>query len=222
MSCPLCSVRNPKRICPAVGQKICAVCCGTKRLVEIACPPDCPFLASAREHPPAAIARQRERDLHFAAPMVHKLSERAYRVLLVLQMVVKAHRRTAIPPITDADVADAAGTLASTLDTASRGIIYEHQAASLPAQRLVTEFREVLRRLGSEGGAGLERDAALALRRMERAAKDARSRLEPTETAYLGFLDRLPDVPVPPAESENAADAAGRTMPDDGPRIILP
>ena len=205
-------------MCPAVGRHICAVCCGTKRLVEIACPNDCPFLASAREHPPAAVTRQRERDLHFAAPIVHKLPERAYRVLLLLLMVVKTYRRTALPPLTDADVGEAAATLASTLDTATRGIIYEHQASSLVAQRLVGELRDALRTIGPGAGPGIERDAVLALRRMERAAKEARASLEPSDTAYLAFLDRLPDVPVPSADSDRGSDIAAAP---DGPRIVL-
>src|SRR4029079_6022625 len=50
--CPLCGVRRARRGCPALGKQICAVCCGTKRLVEIQCPSDCAYLATAREHPP--------------------------------------------------------------------------------------------------------------------------------------------------------------------------
>ena len=39
------------------------------------------------------------------------------------------------------DVAEAAATLASTLETAARGVIYEHQAQAPPAQRLVRDLR---------------------------------------------------------------------------------
>ena len=38
MACPLCQKRNEKRPCPGIGRSICSVCCGTKRLVEIANP----------------------------------------------------------------------------------------------------------------------------------------------------------------------------------------
>ena len=48
MLCPLCGKRNARRACPALGHLICAVCCGTKRLTEIACPSDCGYLATAR------------------------------------------------------------------------------------------------------------------------------------------------------------------------------
>jgi hypothetical protein len=57
MVCPLCGLRRARRACPALGKQICAVCCGTKRLVEIQCPSDCVYLAVSREHPPAAVVR---------------------------------------------------------------------------------------------------------------------------------------------------------------------
>src|SRR5262245_27935296 len=60
--CPLCGERRARRACPALGKLICAVCCGTKRLVEIRCPSDCSYLASAREHPAAVVVRQQQHD----------------------------------------------------------------------------------------------------------------------------------------------------------------
>jgi len=45
-----------------VEQQICAICCGTKRLTQIACPSDCAWLATAREDPAAAVRRQQQGD----------------------------------------------------------------------------------------------------------------------------------------------------------------
>ena len=56
MTCPLCGARKARRACPGVGRDICAVCCGTKRLVEIRCPATCGYLQSARVHPAASRA----------------------------------------------------------------------------------------------------------------------------------------------------------------------
>ena len=59
-SCPLCHKRRPERFCPAVGEKICAICCGTERERTLDCPADCAYLIKAhryeQEHrqPPAA------------------------------------------------------------------------------------------------------------------------------------------------------------------------
>jgi hypothetical protein len=203
MACPVCDSRRARRACPAVGRDICSVCCGTKRLVEIACPERCVYLTSARSHPPATVLRQRERDLALAWVLVDKLPEPAYHLLLDFQAVVRQHRQGAIPPLVDSDVTEAAGTLAATLETASRGIIFEHQAASLPAQRLVGDFREALRTVESKARRpGLERDAALALRRLERAGREARGVLGDSATALLEFLDRT-------ARAEDAERASG-------------
>ena len=130
MTCPLCGTRKARRACPALGRDICPLCCGTKRLTEIACPPGCAWLASSKTNPPATVLRQRDRDLRFLAPMLHELPERAYGMLLLLQDVVVRYAATAIPPLRDTDIAEASGMLAATYETASRGIIYEHQATS--------------------------------------------------------------------------------------------
>lgn len=228
MACPLCTNRKPKRACPALGREICAVCCGTKRLTEIACPADCVYLASARSHPAAVVVRQRERDFRFALPILQKLSERSYQLLRLFQAVVRRYRRTAIPPLVDSEVADAAGAFASTLETADRGIIYEHQPSSLVAQRLLTELRAALESAARSrtSGAGLERDAASALRRMERAARGARKELEETDTAYLAFLDRMPAelAGEGPSSTEGAASevTTGEDLPARASRIVLP
>ena len=42
-----------------------------------------------------------------------------------------------LQPLIDDDVAEAMAALAATFETASRGVIYEHRPASLPAERLV-------------------------------------------------------------------------------------
>lgn len=127
-------------------------------------------------------------------PLVHELSELAYGLLLALQGVIRRYRREAVPPLIDVDVAEAAGTLAATLETASRGIIYEHQAASLPAQRLAAVLRQSVDdalRDGRRPGQ-IEREAALALRRIERAAREASRAFGAGPTGYLELLERLP------------------------------
>src|SRR5437867_4451151 len=74
--CPLCETRRARRPCPALGRQICALCCGTKRLVEIACPSDCPWLVSAREHPPAVAVRRQQHDVGLLVSFMRDLTER--------------------------------------------------------------------------------------------------------------------------------------------------
>src|SRR5260370_40163831 len=50
MSCIICNLRKEKRFCPALHDKICAVCCGEQREVTLDCPSDCVYLQEARKH----------------------------------------------------------------------------------------------------------------------------------------------------------------------------
>ena len=191
---------------------------------EIACPPDCGYLAGASAHPPAVERKQRQRDFDFAMPMVQRLSDPAYRLLITLQDLVRRYAPTALPPLVDADVAEAARALASTLETAAKGIIFEHQAQSLPAQRLLVEWRALLTHLSRTPSTAFDREAATALRRIEEACGRAGAQLPGGATAYLEFLQRLPELSSPPPVGiGDAPEAAGATAePDGGPRLILP
>ena len=50
MVCPICHKRKAKRFCPAKGENICSLCCGTERQVTINCPADCPHLMASRQY----------------------------------------------------------------------------------------------------------------------------------------------------------------------------
>jgi hypothetical protein len=220
MLCPLCRTRKAKRACPALNQSICAVCCGTKRLTEINCPETCSYLSTSRSHPPAVVQRRQEKDLRFVLPLLAELTDQQYQLLLFFQGPVVQHAASAVPSLVDSDVAEATAALASTLETAAKGIIYQHQAASLPAQRLVTRletaFRELTKQAGS-AAAAIERDAAVALRRISKAANDARKALpDDDEPVYVKLLGRLMSA-ASPLEAD-----AGRESEEPGGRLIIP
>jgi len=204
-------------MCPALGEMICTVCCATKRQVEINCPPDCVYLSSARTHPPAVVQRRQERDVSFILPIVSELTDTQYRLLLLFQSATVQHASGALPKLRDEDVAEAAAAAASTLETARKGIIYEHQAVSVPAQRLTAELGRVLSELSAQAGsqqARLERDGAVALRRMEQGAKSAGTAGSPLEgdeaPVYLNLLARmLKDKPGGPEPGAPQAPAGG-------------
>lgn len=217
--CPLCRQRKARRACPALRQDICAICCATKRLREIACPEDCSYLATARAHPPAVVQRQRERDTSFLVGLLNGLSDIQVALLSMAQERVRRYRPTAIPALTDHDVTEAAGAMASTLETASRGIVYEFQTPSLPAQRVLAEFRALQAEIEARRPAPA-RTVAAVFRKIEGASRSATEMVGGGETAFLDFIDRLAQgatersgAPEPPAEA---------AAPDDTPRIILP
>ena len=214
MLCALCGQRKARRACPALGKHICAVCCGTKRLVEIQCPDDCVYLASAREHPAAATLRRQQHDVSMLLQVMRDLSERQSQLFFVVGSFLVRYQAPELQPLIDADVAEAAGAMAATLETSTRGVIYEHRPASLPAERLVAALKPVLNQAGSRGGTAFERDAAVVMRRVEEAARAMRSQ-EPTDRR--AFLDVLARVlrQAQPAEAPTAAQS-------EAPRLIVP
>jgi len=190
MSCPLCRSRKERRFCPAVQQTICPVCCGTKRLTEIQCPDDCAYLSSAREHPAATVKRQQEHDVAVLLPTLRGLSERQHQLFFLFQSLIGRHTPEGFARLVDDDVAEAAAAVASTLETAARGVIYDHPTQSLPAQRLATEMKTMLAEMGQQGAKIYDREAAMVLRAIEKGARETR-RLEAGDTAYLTVMARL-------------------------------
>ena len=192
MTCSLCGTRKARRSCPALGRQICPTCCGTKRLKEINCTPTCAYLGNAEAHPPAVVQRQRERDLPMLVQMIEGLTAQQGEALSLLQARIRMHRAAAIPPLHDSDVADAMKALASTLETAARGILYEHQAASVPAMRLQQDLRAVLAELGEHERALGPAALAPVLRRIETMVERSGRHFAPaSETAFLDFLERV-------------------------------
>lgn len=190
------------------------MCCGTKRLVQIQCPSDCVYLATAREHPAAATVRQQQRDLTTLVYFMRDLSERQAQLFFVVNSFLVRYQAPELQPLIDVDVAEAAGALAATLETAARGVIYEHRPASLPADRLMTALKPVLKEAGGRGGSAFERDAAVVMRRIEEAARDARIKDESNRRAFLDLLGRT---------LRKTDDAVDAPPPDrDAPRLIVP
>ena len=214
MLCPVCNQRKGKRACPALGQHICAVCCGTKRLVEIRCPPTCGYLATARTHPPAVVQRQHDIDRAMLLPLLQGLSERQARLFLMLAAVIARHQNDLLQTLSDDDIAQAAGAQAATFETAGRGIVYDHRPASLPAQRLTDELKALVSELSQNAGSSLDRDAAVALRRIEHGAT-AMAAVRPGNE-FQQLLDRIL---VPPGGPDRQEGPGTEAPP---PSLIIP
>ena len=213
MTCPLCGLRKARRRCPALAQDICAVCCGTKRLVDIACPADCSYLTSSREHPPAVAVRQHQQDMALLYRSLADFSERQSRLFLLVATAVKQYAPPDLETLIDADVREAADALAATFETSARGVIYEHRPASRPAERLLVALKAPILEAGASGGTVFEREAAVVLRRFSTAAGEA-ALLDPgNPRALLTWLGRVLRG-EPPAEAS--------TPPGEPPRLIVP
>lgn len=199
VTCPLCSRRSAKRACPALAQPICPTCCATKRLVEIQCPADCPHLASAQKHPAAAVRRQQEHDLStLIGSMGRRLSEPQLQIFFLLASVIVRHRPEGLVSLADADVADAAGAMAGTLEAAGRGLIAEIAGASPVSEGLRRRLDALLAEVGEGAGARYAGDAAEVLRGIERGAKHEAQGIGEADDSYLALLRRV--MPPLPAE----------------------
>jgi hypothetical protein len=211
--CRLCGQRRARRACPALGYDICAVCCGTKRLVEISCPPDCGYLATAREHPPAAAVRQQQEDLEVAVQLVRDLNERQSQIFFLVATFVVRYQPGELHSLVDTDLAEGAGAIAATFETAARGVIYEHHAATASGAHLAAALKPVLAEAGKHGGTAFERDAAVVLRRLEEFARHRQGR----DANPRSLVDRLGRVIRTTGEG-------AQTRPEDEarPRLIVP
>jgi hypothetical protein len=123
--CPICEKRRAERYCPAKGEKICAIDCGTGREVTIDCPIDCAYLVAAhrweQSHPkPLAAGEVPFPDVSFSSDLIHTrqttLSGLGYTVL-----TYAADQRS----LADPDVFTAVQALAETRRTLLSGIYYE-------------------------------------------------------------------------------------------------
>ncbi len=198
MICPLCRVRKTRRACPGTGQEICTVCCGTKRIVEISCPPSCIYLTTAQKHPAAVVKRQTEQDLVVLMGALGRVSEPQLQVFFVIHTFISRFKAEGVGRLVDADIAEATGALAASFETAANGVLYEQQASSVVAESLRRELKVFLAQIAgdpSAGGAGrgtrFEREVAVVLRGIERGAKHDTPGVGPGPVDYLTLVARI-------------------------------
>jgi hypothetical protein len=122
--CPICEKRKGARFCPAKGETICAVCCGTGREVTIDCTPDCPHLLAAHryedEHPRALPAETPLLDVNLPSDVVHTHQQlMAALAFTIAKFCATRHDAT------DTDVLAGIQALAETYKTLRSGIYYE-------------------------------------------------------------------------------------------------
>ena len=181
--------------------EICAVCCGTKRLTEIACPPTCIYLESAQRHPAAVVKRQQEQDVTVLMKALGPVSERQLQLFFVIHTFISRFKpETFAPALIDLDVAEAAGALAASFETASRGVLYEQPAATPGGESLRRELKTFLAQASRGGGTAFEREAAEVLRGIERGARHTLDGIREGERDYLTLVARV--LHEPPSEAQ--------------------
>jgi len=137
------------------------------------------------------VKRQQERDVALLLPSIRHLNERQYQLFFLFHTAIARHVPQGFSRLVDDDIEQAAGAVAATLETAARGVIYEHAAASLPAQRLATELTALLGQIREQGGTVSDAEGAIALRAIEQGARDAKKTGDGTDASYAALIARL-------------------------------
>ncbi len=168
-------------------------------------------LLAARTNPAAVVKRQHEADVARLVPSIQALTERQQQLFFLFQSVIAKHQPEGFARLVDSDVADAAASVAATLETAAKGVIYEHATQSTVAQKLAKELTALLQRIKDEGATVYDREAAMTLRAIEQGARMV-SGPSGSGDDYLALVGRLLQV--------NRASSAH--APATGGSIILP
>jgi hypothetical protein len=125
MACPICEKRPAKRFCPAKGEKICAVCCGTGREVSIDCVPDCSYLIAAHRYEaehrrPLSAENFPYKEVQFPVEFIYEHWPVVTGIAVTILRFQIEHRET-----NDAAARMAVEALAETYRTLRTGILYE-------------------------------------------------------------------------------------------------
>lgn len=213
MNCPICGKRKATRFCPAKGERICPVCCGTEREVTINCPAHCTYLFAAHryedEHKRALPADTPFSEERLPQDILH--SQQQLMSLLAFHIAKFASGE---PDATDPDVLTTVAALAGTYKTLQSGLLYD-KVPEIPLQRdlylALTKFLDEIKKAAAEkGNSGAVKDSsvfhvAVFLYRMGRLRSNGR----PRSRRFIEFLRQQ----FPQAEQ--------RPKPEE-PRIIVP
>jgi hypothetical protein len=137
------------------------------------------------------VKRQQERDVAVLMPTIRELTERQYQLFFLFQTAIARHTPEGFARLNDDDVADAAGALAATFETAARGVIYEHAPDSMVAHHLASDLRAMLEEMRKQGAKVYDHETAVVLRAIERGARDTRTHADGASDAYLSLMNRL-------------------------------
>jgi len=194
--CPLCSDRSAKRYCPAKETSICAVCCGTKREVEIDCPSSCPHLKTGRTYESEKQVVPKD-TFSRAAAFDERFIERNTPVLNVLTQAI-VDERSQSPWLVDLDVVEVYKALTATLKTLSSGIYYETLPEGPVRLSLFRRLKGTIDELMAPGGPHdtLKVSDAVAVLDFLMLTATSNSNARPKSRQYLDWLGQVAPAPV--------------------------
>lgn len=132
-----------------------------------------------------------------------QLSEQQLQLFFLFQSLILGHTPQGLVRLIDSDVALATGALAASLETASRGLVYEEATSSVLAEGLRRKLKSLIDEITTSGGSRAEREIAVVLRGIERGAKHDVAAVGDTPTSYLALVGRILQ-PYPRASAQPA------------------
>jgi hypothetical protein len=212
MSCPICQKRPPKRFCPAMGENICAICCGREREVTIDCPQDCSHLIAghryeAEHRKPLSREEYPYRNVEFPVDFVYEHWPEVTGLATTILAFQQENKQ-----LNDSAASAALEALAETYRTLGTGIYYEKPPdAQLPRAlygQIAGFLQEARKQETARTGLSSLKDSdvfrlLVFLVRVGKQETNGR----PRSRAFLGFLRSR--FPLPAAAKEE-------------PRIIMP
>lgn len=209
MSCAICEKRPPKRFCPAKGERICAICCGTYREVTIDCPSDCTHLLSARRYEiehrkatePDAVPFS---DVEFSMEILRRNPEALSAAGIAILKFAQENGAARDP-----EILAAVGALAETYRTLESGIYFERPPdAPLPRALyayLAQELQEFKKQEAQQSGFSKLKDSdifRLLVFLLRVGVREANGR--PRSRAFLDFLRAQFPSSAPASQAEQS------------------
>src|SRR6058998_3955832 len=136
--CPLCHSRKGKRACPALRTSICSACCGEKRIVEIACPSECVYLAQGTRNDFRREASDylQHQDRRKSVRWLKTIESLGFLLEAIERMIAAGPFRA----LEDSDLRRALESARKTFEAEANGILYEDLPTSPTLQALTRDL----------------------------------------------------------------------------------
>lgn len=153
MKCVVCNKAKGKRFCPAKRADICPSCCGEKRVVEIACPPDCQYLKTGHGYQAAKkfMAEWQAADDPRKSARLYAAAQKHWQIIGEIEQVIIRYAQ-GLRSFSDERIRDAVSLVRDTYATEQKGIIYEHTSTDPLVQPLVRDLRAAVEQHRQAGG----------------------------------------------------------------------
>ena len=120
-----------------------------------------------------------------------RVSEQQLQLFFLFLSQIHGYQPDGLVRLVDSDVAQATSALAKSLETSSRGVIYDETTQSTLAEGLRRVLRTTVDEITKAGGSRAEREISEVLRGIERGASHDVPSLGDSPVSYLELVGRI-------------------------------